>query len=381
MACCSLGAAWSSSLLDRRALRIDGFALRGSSALRGFRIKAEPDDFVVEEIPAYEPSGEGDHVFIRFRKRDLPTDAAARSIARALDTNPRDVGIAGNKDKRAVTTQTISVAPPRGIAASDLVDRALALALPGIEVLAAKRHNHKLKTGHLRGNRFVIRVRDVPVALAPELIARVVSVEETGVPNAFGEQRFGVEKDNAKRALAILAKTEEAPRDGRLLRLLWSSLQSDVFNAVLEERVRRGTWATATAGDVMKKMDTGGLFVCTDEQQDRQRAARREVSATGPIVGPKMMRAEGDADALEIEIAKARLGSAFDAAFSGVLGEGTRRALRLFISDCRATIEKPSYNTVADAPQEEVTSCVVEFMLPKGAFATTVLAHLLPPTD
>jgi tRNA pseudouridine13 synthase len=241
----------------------------------------------------------------------------------------------------------------------------------GIEILDVQRHGNKLKTGHLHGNRFTIVVRGVPDAKAFGEKAEKIAV--TGVPNAFGEQRFGKEADNAKRALSIIAGKEKPPRDHRLLRLLYSALQSDVFNSVLDERVKNGTWSTALAGDVLKKTDTGGLFVCADEQQDAERAARGEVSATGPIVGPKMMHAEGGVDALEMRVAKERLAEAFEPAFSGVLGEGTRRALRLFVKEMRVS----SCNTVANASGVEETSCTIEFVLPKGAFATTVLGHLM----
>jgi len=145
-----------------------------------------------------------------------------------------------------------------------------------------------------------------------------------------------------------------------------------VFNSVLEERVRNGTWEKALLGDVLKKTDTGGLFVCTDEQQDSARAERGEVSATGPLPGPKMMRAEGEVAALEDEIARARLGDAYEPAFAGTLGEGTRRPLRLLVKEMRV-----SCNTVANASGHEETSCSIEFVLPKGAFATTVLGHLM----
>jgi len=334
------------------------------------QIKTVPEDFVVDEIPAYEPSGEGNHVYLRVKKRDLPTDAAVRAIAKALGVHPKDVGVAGMKDKRAVTTQWMSLEPPRGTAMDDFLSRAAGLSLDGIEILDVKRHGNKLKTGHLHGNRFRIVVRGVPDGKA--FIDKAENVAVTGVPNAFGEQRFGKEADNAKRALDIVSGKEKPPRDGRLLRLLYSALQSDVFNSVLEERVRRGTWATALRGDVLKKTDTGGLFVCTDEQQDAARAERGEVSATGPLPGPKMMRAEGDVAALEDEIARARLGEAYEPAFAGILGEGTRRPLRLFVKEMRV-----SCNTVANASGVEETSCSIEFVLPKGAFATTVLGHLM----
>jgi tRNA pseudouridine13 synthase len=340
-------------------------------------IKAAPEDFVVEEIPAYEPSGAGQHVFVRFTKRDLTTDAALRAIARAAGVDPRAAGVAGMKDKRAVTTQTVSFEPARGGSADELCERLRALELDGITIHDAKRHEHKLKTGHLRGNRFAVRVRDVAPDEARAIVARLSEAARTGVPNAFGEQRFGKDQDNAARARAIVSGQERPPRDRRLLRLLFSALQSDVFNAVLDERVRQGTWATALRGDVLKKTDTGGLFVCTDEQEDQARADRGEVSPTGPLVGPKMPRAEGAPGELEMEVARARLGDAFDPAMAGALGEGTRRPLRLFLASCRATIENgdTSCNPIAVAKQHEETSCLVEFVLPKGAFATTVLLH------
>ena len=338
-------------------------------------IKEQPEDFVVEEIPAYEPSGAGNHVYVRFTKRDLTTDAAVRAIARELGVDARNAGIAGMKDKRAVTTQTISLEPARGGSADELAERARALALPGITIHDARRHGNKLKTGHLRGNRFEIFVRKLSPDEAREISARAERASREGVPNAFGEQRFGREKDNAERARAILAGKEPEPRDKRLLRLLYSSLQSDVFNLILAERVARGTWATAMRGDVLKKTDTGGLFVCTDEQEDRARAERGEVSPTGPLVGPKMPRAEGEPGEIEMRIARDRLGGAFDAAMSGALGEGTRRPLRLLVSELRVALE-PSYNSVADANAQHETGCRLGFVLPKGAFATTVLAFL-----
>jgi len=340
------------------------------------QIKTVPEDFVVEEIPIYEPSGEGEHVFIRFTKRDLATDAAVRAIASALGADARAAGIAGMKDKRAVTTQTISLAPPRGMKAEELASRAASLAIEGITIHDAVPHNHKLKTGHLRGNRFRIVVRQIPASEVASFEARARAIAKEGVPNAFGEQRFGREGDNADRARAIVSGREKPPRDTRLVRLLYSALQSEVFNAVLDERVRRGDWATALRGDVLKKTDTGGLFVCTDEQEDAARAARGEVCATGPIVGPKMLRAEGVPGEIESAAWTRVLGDAEKAAFDGVLGEGTRRALRLFVSEMRV-FEDPNCNSVADATKNEETSRVAEFVLPKGAFATTVLATLI----
>ena len=231
------------------------------------RMKSTAEDFVVEEIPAYQPSGAGTHLFLRFEKKGLTTDAAVRAITKALGIEMRDVGIAGMKDKIAVTTQWVSVpAPPKS---GGLEERAMALAIDDIRVLEAKRHGNKLKTGHLRGNRFDIVVRDVARSAIPEILAAMERFGKEGVPNAFGTQRFGKEGDNAQRARSWLTGKERAPNDPRLRRFHFSALQSAVFNAVLDARVADDTWKKPVLGDLLKKEDTGGIFLCTDVQADR----------------------------------------------------------------------------------------------------------------
>jgi tRNA pseudouridine13 synthase len=345
------------------------------------RIKSAPEDFVVEELPAYEPSGEGTHLFLRFEKKNLTTDAAVRIITKALGIEMRDVGIAGMKDKVAVTTQWVSVPAPAK--AVDLEERAKALVLDNIKVFDAKRHGNKLKTGHLKGNRFDILVRDV----APEDVAAVLASMERfskeGVPNAFGVQRFGKEGDNATRARAWLTGKERAPGDPRLRRFHFSALQSAVFNAVLDARVADGTWNKPVAGDLLKKEDTGGIFVCTDVQADRERADRGEVCPTGPIVGARMRSAEGEVKELEERLAAPFL-EGVDLERARSLGEGTRRALRLRVTGCSVAQVMNSKGVTGDAEpdnREHLGSLRVQFVLPKGAYATTVLANAFDLID
>jgi len=334
-------------------------------------LKAEPEDFLVEEISAYEPSGEGEHVFIRFTKTDVTTPDAVRAIARALGCDPREAGVAGMKDKRAVTTQTVSVHVPRGIAALDLVERAQRLALRGIRIHDATAHGHKLKTGHLAGNRFEIVVRDIPLGRFEEAGRALGTIAECGVPNAFGAQRFGVAGDNAARALAWLRGEHPGPRDRRMLRLLWSSLQSTVFNLVLESRVKDGTWTTPMVGDLLKVRASGGLFVCEDVATDVARARAGEISPTGPIIGPRMPWPEGAPADLERSVADGVLGAGADLSRARLLGSGTRRSLRVWAQDLRWAAHKPD----EEATQHAQTACMrVSFVLPKGAYATTVLA-------
>jgi tRNA pseudouridine13 synthase len=347
-----------------------------SAALPTARIKERPEDFVVEEIPAYEPSGEGEHVFVRFTKIDRTTTDALHEIARALGCDARDAGFAGMKDKRAVATQTVSLKTPRGVSPVSLAERAGALHLPGIEVHEAKPHPHKLKPGHLAANRFAIALRGLAPDRAAEVTQALDRVAREGVPNAFGPQRYGRFGDNAARALAWLRGTEPGPRDRRMQRLLWSSLQSSVFDAVLKARVRDGSWAVPLEGDLLKlhssraaggspRRDGGGLFVCADVQTDRARAARGELSPTGPIVGARMRWPEGTVRDLENAVAGEVLGADFDLARTRHLGEGSRRALRMWVDGLRHEV---------DGKGGHGAPCLwVYFVLPKGAYATTVL--------
>jgi tRNA pseudouridine13 synthase len=339
-----------------------------TTALPKGNIKELPEDFVVEELPAYEPSGAGTHLFVRFTKRNVTTPDAVGAIARALGCDPRAAGIAGMKDKRAVTTQTISLEAPRGVRIEELASRAASLALEGISVHAATPHGHKLKPGHLAGNRFTIVVRGLPVERLGQVETGLSHIAREGVPNAFGEQRFGREGDNAERALAWLTGKERGPRDPRTKRFLWSALQSAVFNAVLEARRKVGTWATPQEGDLLKLRSSGGLFPCTDVPTDVARAQAGELSPTGPIVGERMRWPEGEPGRLEREIATKVLGS-LDLSSTRRLGEGSRRALRLWVEALRT-------ERTDDAGHQP--SCLrVYFVLPKGAYATTVLSAVV----
>jgi tRNA pseudouridine13 synthase len=325
-------------------------------------IKRAPDDFVVEELPAYPASGEGEHVFITIRKTGLTTPAAAQAIAAALDLDQRGAGHAGLKDRHAITTQTLSF--PFPIRRS--LDEIESLHVPGIEVLEVKRHGHKLKPGHLRGNRFTIALRDLAPGAAAVITTRLEALALTGAPNAFGPQRFGKYGDNPERALAWLSGRDRGPPQRQAQRLLFSSLQSLLFNRVLERRLADGTATRVLPGDVAKKHDSGALFDVPEEagaelDDARARADKGEISPTGPMFGIKMRWPSGVPAQIERDVLQdagcpeSRLGEL------RALGEGTRRALRMEVSDLRT------------APLQG-DGLSVSFVLPKGGYATTVLA-------
>ena len=235
----------------------------------GGRLKAEPEDFQVEEIPAYEPAGAGDHLFLWLEKRNLPALALTDHVARALGVAARDIGCAGLKDARAVTRQYLSVpvSCQGQLAALD--------AVPGVRLLAATAHTNKLRTGHLRGNRFVIVVRDVaPTGLAAAR-AIVAHLQEAGLPNFFGPQRMGRAGATVAQGLALVGATAAPPRQlGRgQLRLALSALQAAVFNAGLRQRMDDGLIHQVIDGDVMQVCASGGPFVVQDVARESARFA------------------------------------------------------------------------------------------------------------
>lgn len=344
------------------------------------RFREVPEDFVVDELPAYEASGAGEHLMIHFRKRGLTTPDAIARIAGALGASPHEAGFAGMKDRHAVTTQraTFFLGSARADGEAELAarrDALAALSAEGIDVLGATRHGNKLKPGHLAGNRFTIVLRGLDREAAARGRAALEGLRGRGVPNAFGPQRFGRDGDNPERALAWLSGRARAPKDPKLQRLLFSAVQSLAFNDVLEARERAGTWRSILPGDVAKKTDTGGLFDVPlegDELDDaRARGESGLVVPTGPMFGVKMRWPRGEVLALEEACLRARLGEVDLGAFRH-LGEGTRRSLVLPVEDLSVEEIADSRADTNRAP-DRVFALRVSFALAKGGYATTVL--------
>ncbi|MGE5181819.1 MAG: tRNA pseudouridine(13) synthase TruD [Acidobacteriota bacterium] len=323
-------------------------------------LRASDDDFFVDEEPAYAPSGAGDHVLARIEKRGLATPQAIERLARALGVAPRDVGVAGMKDRHAVTRQWISLPPPV------TPEQVREVTVEGVSVLEAARHAHKLRTGHLRANRFRLRVRGVTreaAARATAIFARLAV--PPGAPNWYGEQRFGRDGDNAARGRAIVLGEERAPRDRRLARLLVSALQSELFNAWLTTRLADGLYAKVVAGDLLHKKPAG-QFVCDDPATDDARLAAGELAITGPMFGARMRQPPAGSLAASREDAiLAAAGLPRDAfAHVAAIAEGTRRDASIEVGD-------PRIEPLGD---DAIEVC---FTLPSGAYATTVMRELM----
>jgi tRNA pseudouridine13 synthase len=330
-------------------------------------LRSRPEDFEVEEIPAYEPEGQGDHLFLWVEKRELTSWDVVNGLSSALGIAAADIGIAGMKDKHAVTRQQVSI--PAKVDIEDV----RAITLEGVKVLAVKRHPHKLRTGHLKGNRFRIVVRDPETAdtEARDRAAAILGLlcNTPGCPNWFGGQRFGRDGDNAERGRALLSSGKKGPK-GRKRRLLISAFQSQLFNEYLATRMRDGLTGRVLPGDVLQKTDTGGLFSSEDPEVDQARFDRGELVITGPIFGHKMRRpTEGEArrreqavlDHHQLELASFRP--------AGKIAQGTRRALAVRLRGVSTRIAGPAAVEVA-------------FELPKGSYATAVLREVMKgPTD
>jgi len=325
------------------------------------RIREAPEDFRVVEEPLYPATGEGKHTFLFVEKRGRTTEQVARELARASGTQSRDVGYAGRKDRHAITRQWFSL---EGVDP----DAALDFELEDARVLEAKRHEHKIRTGHLRANTFEIVLRsEAPIEAAP-VEARAKELLRRGLPNRYGEQRFGRDGDNAERAREMLAGGR-APRDRRKARFLVSALQSEIFNAVLDARA--DAHDAVMLGDIARVEESGGLFWVDDPEADAARAEAFEISATGPILGSKMREARDDAGALEAEVF-ARFGFARPADLKpprGVRAKGTRRALRV-------RPEGLGVESVDDGVGLRVCC-----QLPPGAFVTVLLDALVGPVS
>lgn len=383
----------------------------------GGTIKDSIEDFCVEEIPLYLPCGEGEHLYTVIEKRGVTTLDAIRRLARALKLSERDVGYGGMKDARGVTRQTVSLPRVKP-------EEVLALELPGIRILSAVRHRNKLKLGHLAGNRFRIRVRGVvPDALSrAEAILAVLA--RRGVPNRFGEQRYGVQGNSHLIGRAMLAgdwraavdlvigypekvsaeawrsaieayqrgeleaslqlfpghcRTErdiiqrlvKRPDDfegafravnPRLKKLYLSACQSALFDRVVEARL--DSLDIVREGDLAWKHANGACFLVTDAAAEAPRAERFEISPSGPLFGCRMTMPEGEEQVLEQSIlADEGLDpAAFDLS-GGLRMEGERRPLRVPLEDPQASLDDGGL--------------ILEFSLPKGSYATAVLREIV----
>jgi tRNA pseudouridine13 synthase len=394
----------------------------------GGRIKARPEDFLVDELPLYEPEGKGEHLYLGIEKSNVAHGELMSCIRRHFNVSERDIGFAGMKDKVGVTRQTLSVLLPPGSPEIPNVD----LQHNRIRVMWAARHRNKIRLGHLAGNRFSIRIRDVEPSKAPLALRTLRALEQSGVPNYFGAQRFGYRLNNhligsamlrgdwdamlrhllgseggnfplyqrPRRELFDAGKYAEAAEQwtaadraeriastrlaagksrkdaclavGETALAFWiSALQSAMFNRVLDRRIESGLFAQLIEGDIAFKHATRGMFRVTAEELAQgglpARLAALEISPTGPLWGKDMMQAGGTVGEAEREALDAAGLPADLMAVGKHSPQGGRRPLRVGLQN--ATLEA--------GVDEHGKFIRVAFDLPRGAYATVVMREMM----
>jgi tRNA pseudouridine13 synthase len=302
-------------------------------------------------------------VLCTIEKRGITTFEAVRRLSAALRAREADCGTAGLKDKVSVSRQQVSLPAPA------TPEAALAVSVEGVRVLSAARHGNKLKTGHLRGNRFLLVIRGlaVPPVEAARRAELVLARLETppGVPAWYGEQRFGVDRRNVELGRRYLAG-ERVPLPPRERRLIVNAVQSELFNAWLAARLADGLYAKVIDGDLLRRTDSGAVFVTTHPDLDQPRLDRGEVAPTGPMFGPSMRTPPEGSEAARREAAVLEAAglSIGDFARAGKLAEGTRRPAAF------------SLHGAMVRPLDE-DAIELRFSLPPGGYATVVASEVM----
>ncbi|MDH5547102.1 MAG: tRNA pseudouridine(13) synthase TruD [Gammaproteobacteria bacterium] len=342
--------------------RMDDYAQAWGEYCANGVFRSSPEDFVVTEELGFEPAGEGTHHWLLIEKRGVNTEWVVEKLSAFARVSPVDIGYAGLKDRHALTRQWFSINMlNRDQVAWDAIDD---FTQGQVKVLSATRHPKKLKIGQLRGNRFAIRIRECHYDRAC-MEDRLKQIALGGVPNYFGEQRFGREGDNVEKALRFLSgkqRTQNRKQRG----LYISSLRSFLFNHILGQRVVCKNWNTAIDGDVMMLDGSNSFFKPTSDENLSSRLAELDIHPSGLLYARGDRHVGGAAAQIESEVLAEfpEIATALDRVPKL---NAERRSLRLAVRELE-------YELL----ENEVT---LRFFLQKGCFATSVLRELVQLTD
>lgn len=338
-----------------------------------FVFNSTPRDFVVNEIPLYEFSGEGEHLILYIRKKNLTTQEMIKKIASYFSISQRDIGYAGLKDKNAMTMQYISIP-------SKLEDSVETFNHENIKILSRVRHKNKIKIGHLKGNNFKLRLKRVFNIEKDKLDATLKWIKINGIPNYFGHQRFGNNGDNWKDGLDIIEGKKKF-KDKKVNKFLINAYQSYLFNQWLSKRVeisillnkfsenevekvldieigtlknikKQSNFFKIISGDLMMHYPNGKIFECENIDDEVKRFNNFEILPTGLLSGNRVLKSKNIAQVFESE-------------FDKELNEsGARRYAWI-------KVENITSKYILDRAEYELS-----FFLPKGSYATTVIEIL-----
>ncbi len=329
----------------------------------GGLLKQAPEDFFVEEMPAYPPSGDGEHLFLFVEKRGITTPDLVGRASKMLGLRPSQIGYAGLKDAQAVTRQWISLHTKEE-------PRLARLESAEIKVLRVERHGNKLRRGHLRGNRFRILLRE---STPPEGFTVLwKTLAKVGFPNYFGPQRFGADGDNAQKGALIVSRQNPPPANRDHARLLINAFQSALFNELVARRIsERARLDDLLPGDFAVFRESGSFFAVTEAASEdaRRRGAGGEISATAPLFGYKTPLAEGVPGEWERSVLESNALDPADFRLGGkkLSQAGTRRAVRAFPGNHSWRVMAPDGRPCLE----------LEFTLRPGVYATSFLRELM----
>ncbi len=336
--------------------------------------KQNKDDFVVTEIPLYEFSGEGEHLILKFRKKDLTTWDAVQIFSDHLGCKSRDIGYAGLKDKNAMTIQHISIP-------ASFEEKVKTFNHAQIKILETTKHNNKIRIGHLKGNKFFIRLKRVNLVDAKKIEEVIQKISSFGMPNYFGFQRFGIEGNNYKKGEAIVNGTLKE-KNRKLKQMFINSYQSYLFNLWLSKRIEISKLIEAfepkeiyeklelpldivkqmkkqnhpfklLPGDLMSHYPFGRIFHVENLDEEAEKFFNRDRVATGLLCGKRVKTAEGLSSLIEKEFDKK------------MQEDGARRFSWIFPDDIETNYK------------EDKNWMELQFTLPKGSYATEFISELI----
>jgi len=337
--------------------------LTASVPALGGRIRSTPDDFCVEERPLYLPCGEGEHLYIRVKKRGLSTPDLVLRLVSQLHVKAQTIGVAGLKDAQAVTTQMLSL---QGVKAETVAALPTDERLLTLEVLG--RHRNRLRKGHHAGNHFRLVIRDVRERSEDSLQQLFDELVRRGVPNYFGPQRQGRSGTNFQLGAELLqdaTRRNKMPRNKRIW--FMNAYQSHVFNHIVAKRIE--SIDRVFLGDWAMKSDNGACFPVEQPDIEQLRADRFEISPTGPLFGSRAPWATGEPGEIERAVV-AELGTTpelLSSAGAECGFRGERRALRVRLNDLTWSLEG--------------AVLTLGFWLPPGSYATSVLREVVKSND
>lgn len=322
------------------------------------RIRVQPEDFQVTEINVIDFSGEGEHLWLYVEKTGSNTDWVAKRLAECCGVPARQVGYAGLKDRHAVTRQWFSVQLPQ----IDDVQQIQSNLPDEVTILQSDRHNKKLRTGGLKSNQFKIIIRDIQ-GDKQQIEENIARIKVQGVPNYFGEQRFGHDMGNVNKAEDWFAG-KFRPNNRKLKSLLISTARSWVFNHILAERIRIDCWLRPVPGDIFQ-LDGSHSWFADEEQADAdkilQRLNEQDIHITAALWGEDEVQSRADTAVLEQRIAEQ---------FPGLLAGMGKHRVKQDRRSIRVRVKQSAFEWKGDA-------LTLEFELSAGCYATSVLRELI----